>query len=183
MRAARSRLELRRDCGSGTMDAMLRSLSKHILPLASILCFGAACPCQVTRVLLSVDNLHLPAGESLSAFRIDTWGVALVSVCHVPPDWNLTEQKYQNPAGLLSGRSDHGEVLRELHEMYLVDVYSYQPLSKGDPKGEYHPATFSGWVEVATNPDATRGKRQPLTANNFHLTPATRCPLAPPPEP
>jgi hypothetical protein len=140
---------------------------------------------QVTRALLSVDNLNLSAGQSLSAFRIETWGVSLLSVCRIPPDWNLTEQKYEDPQGLLSGRSDvHREVLTELHEMYLVDVYDYHPLPRGNPKGEYHPATFSGWIEVAgEGGSATHGERVALRSGNFHLTPAANCPAPAPPQP
>jgi hypothetical protein len=173
--------------------AMRRSLSSGLLLLVgAVLAFGAPpqSSSQITRALLSVENLNLPAGQSLSAFRIETWGVSLLSVCHIPPSWNLVEQKYEDPQGFLSGRSDfHGEVLRELRQMYLIDVYDYQPLPKGNPKGEYHPATFSGWVEVAEdgeiaeNGSATHGKRRTLRSGNFHLTPASRCPDAPPPQP
>lgn len=139
---------------------------------------------QVTRALLTVDGLNIPVDHSLSAFRITTWGVSLLSVCSIPPDWNLIEEKYEDPGGLLLGRSDvHGAPLRELKQMYLVDVYSYQPLPKGDPKGEFHPASFSGWIEVAKESWNMHGKRRTLHANNFHLTPALQCPIPPPAEP
>jgi len=139
---------------------------------------------QITRALLSVDNLNLPADHSIAGFRIETWGVSLLSVCHIPPSWNLSQEKYEDPAGLLIGRSDvHGEPLRELHQMFLVDVYSYQPLPKGDPKGEYHPASFSGWVEIIEEGSDMHGKRRPLRASNFHLKPASYCPMPPPAQP
>src|ERR1700733_2846981 len=120
------------------MDAMRYDFSIRIFLLIGALVFGAPpqSSSEITRALLSVDNLNVPTGQSLSAFRIETWGVSLLSVCNIPPDWKLVEQKYEDPEGLLSGRSDfHGEVLRELHVMYLVDVYDYQPLPRGNPKG------------------------------------------------
>lgn len=174
------------------MAAMKCNLPGRLLLLIVGLILGAPAQssAQITRALLSVDNLNLPAGESFSAFRIETWGVSLLSVCHIPPSWNVAEKKYEDPEGLLSGRSDfHGERLKELHQMYLVDVYDYQPLPRGNPKGEYHPATFSGWVEVAEegeiaeNGSATHGKRLTLKAGNFHLTPASHCPDPSPAQP
>jgi hypothetical protein len=139
---------------------------------------------QITRALLSVDSLNLPADHSIAAFKIETWGVSLLSVCHIQPSWNLSQDMYEDQAGLLIGRSDvHGEPLRELHQMFLVDVYSYQPLPKGDPKGEYHPASFSGWVQIIEEGSDVHGKRCALRASNFHLTPASHCPTPPPAQP
>ena len=137
------------------------------------MCFVAWCDeashGQITRALLSVEGLNIPADHSLSAFRISTWGVSLLSVCTIPPNWNLIEEKFEDPEGLLMGTSDvHATPPRELHQMYLVDVYSYEPLPKGDPKGEFHPASFSGWVEVATESWNMHGKRHTLHASNFH---------------
>ena len=139
---------------------------------------------QVTRALLTVDGLNIPADYSVSAFRINTWGVVLLNVCSIPPSWNLIEEKYEDPKGLLLGRSDvHGAPLRELKQMYLVDVYGYQALPKGDPKGEFHPASFSGWIEVAKESWNMHGKRRALHASNFRLTPASQCPVPPPAAP
>ena len=170
----------------------MNNLSVRVSLLIGAIIFSAPAQtsAQISRALLSVDNLNLSPSQSLSAFKIDTWGVSLLSVCHIPPSWNLVEQKFQDPQGLLSGRPDfHGEVLRELDEMYLVDVYDYQPLPKGDPKGDSHPATFSGWIEVtesseiAEHGSATHGKRRTLWSGNFRLTPALHCPAPPPPQP
>lgn len=136
---------------------------------------------QLTRALLSVDGLSIPADHSLSAFQIKTWGVSLLSVCSIPQSWNLTEEKYEDPEGVLVGRSDvHGAPLRELRQMYLVDVLDYRPLPKGNPKGDYRPATFSGWIEVARESWNMHGRRRSISSKSFHLTPATRCPVPPP---
>ncbi len=139
---------------------------------------------QVARALLSVENLNLPADHSISFFRIDTWGVSVLNVCNIPRTWTLSQETYLDPAGLLKGHSDlYHEPLKELHEMYLVDVDDYQPLPRGNPKSEYHPASFSGWIQIIKKGADTPGKRRTLSANNFHLTPASSCPALPPPQP
>lgn len=140
---------------------------------------------QTQRALLTLDGLSIPAGGALAAFRIDTWGVIPLAVCKVPPIWEIEEEKFMDPGGFLSGRSDpYHRTLTKLDRMFLVDVYNYQPLPKGDPKeGEYHPASFAGWYEVFDgNGDIVR-KHRVLHAGNFHLTPAPRCPDAPPAQP
>jgi hypothetical protein len=139
---------------------------------------------QAQRVLLTVDGLSIPAGGALAAFRIDTWGVIPLAVCKVPPLWEIREEKFMDSAGFLSGSSDpYHRTLKKLDQVFLVDVYCYQPLPKGDPKSDYHPASFAGWFQVFDgNGDIIR-KRRVFHASNFNLTPATRCPDAPPAEP
>lgn len=139
---------------------------------------------QAQRALLTVDGLSIPAEGALAAFRIDTWGVEFLAVCKVPPLWEIKEEKFLDSAGLLSGRSDpYHRTLTKLDQMFLVDVYSYQPLPRGNPKGEYHPASFAGWFEVFDGNGDVIKKRRVFRADNFHLTPASRCPDAPPAEP
>jgi hypothetical protein len=139
---------------------------------------------QAQRALLTIDGLSIPEGGALAAFRIDTWGVIPLAVCKVPPQWELKEEMYMDPEGFLSGRSDpYHRTLTKLDQMYLVDVYSYQPLPKGDPKGDYHPASFAGWYEVFDGNGDVVKKRRAFRAANFHLTAAARCPDAPPAEP
>lgn len=162
---------------------MTRALARRLISAiaaAMLLIIGARQGFgQITRALLSVDSLDLPADHSIAAFKIETWGVSLLSVCHIPPSWNLSQEMYEDPAGLLTGRSDvHGEPLRELHQMFLVDVYNYQPLPKG-----VHPASFSGWVQIIEEGSDVRGKRRALHASDFHLTPASHCPTPPPAQP
>jgi hypothetical protein len=138
---------------------------------------------DVTRALLSIDDQSIPKDEFITAFKIDTWGVGFLAVCHLPPSWEIKSEKYEDPAGLLSGRSDtHGEQLKELRTLFLVDVYQYQPLARGNPNGEYHPATFAGWIETATHVDQP-SHRKTLNAGNFRITEAARCPDPPPVQP
>jgi hypothetical protein len=139
---------------------------------------------QTQRALLTVDGLRIPPGGALSAFHIDTWGVTPLAVCQVPALWEIKEEKSLDSAALLSGQSDpYHRTLTKLDQLFLVDVYDYQPLPKGDPKGEYHPASFAGWFQVFGGSGNVLRKRRTLHAGNFHLTPALRCPDAPPAEP
>jgi hypothetical protein len=139
---------------------------------------------QVQRALLTVDGLSIPAGGALATFRIDTWGVIPLAVCRVPPQWEIKEEKFMDSAGLLSGRSDpNHRTLTKLDQMFLVDVYSYQPLARANAKGEYYPASFSGWFNVFDGNGDILKERRVLHAGNFHLNPALRCPDAPPSEP
>jgi hypothetical protein len=141
---------------------------------------------EVRRALLSVENLKLPAHATIRAFHIETWGVEFVAVCHMPPSWALKSEKFEDPEGSLDGRADTGgEPLKRLTDFYLVDIYDYQPLPKGDPKGEYHPPSFAGWVEAGTAEPFGGGARRKraLTANNFRLRDSRNCPVAPSPQP
>jgi hypothetical protein len=139
---------------------------------------------QIQRALLSVDGLSIPSDGALYAFHIDTWGVTPLAVCKVFPLWDIKAQKFMDPAGLLSGRSDpYHRTLTKLDQLYLVDVYSYQPMPKGDPKGGYHPASFAGWYEVFDGSGDVVRKRRVFRAKDFRLKAATRCPDAPPAEP
>jgi hypothetical protein len=172
-------------CAALHNTCIMKVSSSVVLSAVLSAMFAIACPSfgQSSRALLSVEGLGLPENETIIAYNISTWGVAFLAVCKVPPSWEIKAEKYMDPEGMLHGRSDvHGEPLRELHQMFLVDVYSYQPLPKGDPKGEYHPASFSGWIEVGTQ-SSEHGKRRTLRSTNFKLTPATRCPDPPAPEP
>jgi len=128
--------------------------------------------------------LRIPPGGALAAFHIDTWGVIPLAVCEVPPLWEIKEEMFLDSAALLSGQSDqYHRTLTKLNQLFLVDVYSYQPLPKGDPKGNYHPASFAGWFEVFDGSGNVIRKHRMLHPGNFHLTPAPRCPDAPPAEP
>ena len=141
---------------------------------------------EVRRALLSVDGLNLTATGTIRAFHIETWGVEFLAVCHLPLSWELKSEKFEDPEGLLEGEADiHGESLNKLSDMYLVDVYDFQPMPRGDPKGEFHPPSFGGWIQVGrveAFDGRTRGKRT-LKADNFRLRDAEACPTPPPASP
>jgi len=168
-------------------DMLCPAVRRFVLTVVGVSCLSLAThssSAQIQRALLTVDGLNIPTGGALAAFRIDTWGVIPLAVCHVPPLWEIKEEKFMDSAGFLSGRSDpYHRTLTKLDQMFLVDVYSYQPLPRGNLKGEYHPASFAGWFEVFDGNGNLLRKRQVFRADNFHLTPAPRCPDAPPSEP
>jgi hypothetical protein len=98
--------------------------------------------------------------------------------------WAFKAEKFMDSSALLSGRSDqYHRTLVKLDKLFLVDVYNYQPLPKGDPKGEHHPPSFAGWFMVFDGNGDVIKKRRKFQARDFHLTPAARCPDAPPAEP
>jgi hypothetical protein len=130
---------------------------------------------DVTRALLSVDGVEVPQGKEIVAFNIETFGVEFLGVCHVPGSWEFKIEKYADPEGVLSGKADNQrDVLRDLRDLFLVDVYEYQPLPRPN-----HPASFAGWVKIASHP-LDPAERRVLHADNFRLTTAARCPDAPP---
>jgi hypothetical protein len=140
---------------------------------------------QAQRALLTIDGMSIPAGGALAAFHIETWGVVPLAVCKTPKLWQISaDNSFLDSSGILLGRSDqYHRTLKKLDQMFLVDVYEYQPLPKGDPKGEYHPASFAGWFQVFDGEGNIIKKRRVFNTGNFHLTPAPRCPDAPPAEP
>lgn len=141
-----------------------------------------AAQADIRRALLSVDQLKMGHDEQIRSFHIKTWGVEILAICHVPPSWQLKAEKYEDPEGDLYGSMDtHGETLKSLPEMYLVDVYDYQQL----PIGNDHPASFAGWIEVGTVASFGGGsaRRRTLKAGNFRLINARGCPEPAPPQP
>jgi hypothetical protein len=165
----------------------MKATENWVVLAITVWSFIAAPACAgIRRVLLSVDELPLPTSESIRAFHIETWGVEFLAVCHLPPSWELKSAKYEDPAGSLDGNADiHGEPLKRLSDMYLLDVYDYQAQPRGDPNGEYHPPSFAGWIEFgASVPFGDQARtRLSLTADNFRLRDAKACPIAPPPQP
>lgn len=153
-------------------------------------CLGLICAepssAEIRRALLSVDGVHLKGAEGIVAFEINTWGVEFLAVCRMPPSWALKSEKYANPEGQLSGKRDaQGLAYRSLANFYLVDVYNYEPEAKGNPKSDFHPASFSSWVELGRNEQfgSARGRRVPLKPQNFKLQNARGCPPAPAAQP
>jgi hypothetical protein len=151
------------------------------------LLLGVASPCaaEIQRALLSVEGLSIPSGKSIFAYRIETFGVEFLAMCRLPTSWALKSEKFENPAGYLSGRADvHGAPLRSLTNLYLVDVYDYQAVATRDGPGE-QPASFAGWIEVGSRQafGDWRGRKVKLRASNFRLMRADRCPAQPPPQP
>ena len=139
----------------------------------------------VKRALLSVDGLNVASADSIYDFRVETWGVEFLSACAFPQSWKLTSEKFEDSSGYLSGRADlHGSRLQRLSDMYLVDVYDYQPTSLHQSSGEV-PASFKGWARVGRREPFGdwHGHKVALSARNFRLREATACPTPPPAAP
>jgi hypothetical protein len=101
---------------------LLRRLGLFGSILATLAGVAQPSSADVRRALLSVDGLGVPAGKSIYAYRIGTWGVAFLAVCTVPPGWELKSEKFEDPEGYLSGRADaHAAPLQSLTNAYLVD--------------------------------------------------------------
>ena len=152
------------------------------LILCAVFAWVSDAQAEIRRALLSVDQLRIGPNEQIRSFHIKTWGVEILAICHVPPSWQLKAEKYEDPEGDLYGSMDtHGEPLKSLPKMYLVDVYDYQRL----PIGNDHPASFAGWVEVGTVASFGGGsaRRRTLKAGNFRLINARSCPEPAPPQP
>jgi len=159
-------------------------MGRALTIFASLMLLSSASVAEgsIKRVLLSVDGLELRPGEVIRAYHVNTWGVEFLSVCHLPQSWQISSEKFEDPEGRLDGKSDvHGAPLRKLSDMYLVDVYDYQTQPKGNPRGSYHPATFSGWATVGTMTDFAGGtnRRIALRTANFRIKAAAACPTAP----
>lgn len=138
------------------------------------------------RVLLTVDGLNLPAGQTIRAFHIQTWGVEFLAVCRLPPSWRLSSEKFEDPEGRLDGKADtHGAALKSLSNTYLLDVYDYQPRPRGNANGDYHPASFAGWVDVGQVEPFDGGirRKRTLKSDQFRMRDAQGCPAPPAPQP
>jgi hypothetical protein len=153
--------------------------------ISQLLAGAGSASAKVERVLLSVGGLNVLPHEGLKQFHITTWGVEYVAICHLPNSWEIKSEKFADPEGWLDGKADEqSQRLTGLRDMYLVDVYDYQPRPKGNPKGDYHPPSFSGWVQIGTSADETSDlPKLKLSPGNFQLRAAKACPPAPPAQP
>jgi hypothetical protein len=132
--------------------------------------------------LLSIQGVTVDDAHHLTEIVIKTWGVEVLAVCHIPPVSVVSVDFDLDPGGTLvwKARSWHGELersdLKELASLFLVRVAEYQKEPRGDPHGDYHPATFAGVATISRIEDPPRARKVRLRWNNFVLTPAARCP-------
>ena len=130
--------------------------------------------------LLSIQGVTLGKNQYVAAFNIKTWGVTVLSVCRVPFAWRVTAGEQSDPEGILAGEGDtFGSYLsaQSLSEItFLIKVENYQAYPRGNPKGEYHPATFAGSITVDKPGTDEEQHSIRLSASNFVRTPASTCP-------
>jgi len=152
--------------------------------LAALL--GATLFCEPTGAastdLLSIKGIQIDEMHHLTKVEIRTWGVEVLAVCHVPPVSIVSVDFDIDPGGILKWKSNswHGELtsagLKELYSIFLVNISDYQKEPRGDPRSQYHPASFEGSATITSIDEPPRERVIKLRSDNFGLMPATRCP-------
>lgn len=159
-------------------------VASFIVTLVSFASFGSQTE------LLSLTGLRLQStapdrsktGQFIASFDLKTWGVKVLAVCHIPAGWTITAGKNANPEGVLSGNAGEGVAfidagtLKQLDDLFLVDVDGYHADDLGDCSKDCTPATFSGVLYEGTYGVETPDIRIRLRSLNIRLTPATSCP-------
>jgi len=132
--------------------------------------------------LLSITGIPLDQGHHLTKVVIRTWGVEVLAVCHIPKVSVVSVDFGLDPGGVLTWKANswHGELnqsaLKALSALFLVRVLDYQREPRGNPSGEYHPASFEGVATIARIEEPQWERLLPLGWRSFSLTPAERCP-------
>jgi hypothetical protein len=132
---------------------------------------------------LSIESPHPSDGQYINGFKIETWGVEILELCHLSPDWDVRKERFEAAAGLLRGEADHQSELNDprpaqLRSLFLVDVYDYRPVTLRDG-GTTHPASFAGWIKFGSVGSPPTGKWLKLAAGDLNLAKATQCPVPP----
>ena len=132
--------------------------------------------------LLSIVGLGIPAGRYVSSFDIQTWGVRVLAVCHIPPGWTVSGGQDADPGGTLSGSASEGVTfldpshLGDLNGLFLVEVADVHA-AQGDlaKDGWYLPPTFDGKIEIGRYGNDTDTSPRRLVPSNIALVAAARC--------
>jgi hypothetical protein len=112
-------------------------------PLVAALLLGAH-PAAAFQ-LLSIRGVELKDNEYVAAFRIETWGVRVRAVCHIPAGWTIKVAGALDPSGTLTGSAVGGVAFLErsdlsaLDHLFLID----------DPDKDF-PRRLDGTVAIGT---------------------------------
>ena len=105
--------------------------------------------------LASIDGIRLDPNEFVDGFTIDTWGVEIVAICHLPPGWEIRAGRAASPDGVIAGEASHGVTflnrarLVQLRDLALVRLSEDPPRRREDrSRGSILPATFAGRVGI-----------------------------------
>jgi hypothetical protein len=136
------------------------------------------------RELLSIRGIVLPEKCYVAGFKIDTWGVKALSVCHLPGGWTITAGKSADPSGTLAGEASLGvtflgqSALKQLSQLFLIEIEGgFQEKAKPIPAGGEFPATFTGKISVGTYGHGDGDIQEVLLAQtNLVREPAEHCP-------
>lgn len=134
-----------------------------------------ATPPRGNSYLVSVTGISLARDEYVDGFAIDTWGVDVLAVCHIPPGWEMRAGREATPVGIIAGEASHGVTflnrprLGELEGLVLVRL-------SGSLDRRNERQAFSGRAQVGRYGVEPGGREVPLAAANLILSPARTCP-------
>jgi hypothetical protein len=153
-------------------------MKASMLPAIALTWVLAALPAHsATTQLLSLGLLPIKAGQYVSDFVIDTQGVDILAVCHVPFGWKITAGIDDAVTGSLQGHAGlgvsfiHDSNRAELDGLFLVRVYKFTTRWDGSM-----PPTFLGRFNVGRYGDDGASRRVKMTPANIKLAGADRCP-------
>ena len=164
----------RAEAGSGAAANRIESNAVQV--------FVPDVPGEPRTYLLSVTGIALNPQEHVDGFRVETWDVDFLAVCHLPPGWQIRAGRMATPDGVLAGEASHGVTfldrmrLSELDDLALVRILDPVQPEEIRSAGGIQPATFSGRATIGTYGDGEPHREQRLGAANIRLLPAARCP-------
>ena len=155
----------------------------RFLPTLALLAISSAAIAeQPGTYLVSIAGASAGDNELVEQFTIETWGVEILAICHIPPGWRMRAGTSAAPDGIIQGEATHGVTRLDrkgffrLRDLALVRISG--PVQGGTRRlgSGSEIATFLGHVAIADSRGRHRQVR--LTMDNIQLTPETRCPGA-----
>ena len=150
------------------------------IPLVlTLLAAGAAPVSRPMTYLVSLEAISIKNTEDIKSFSVETWGVRVKSVCHIPAGWWIKAGSSATPDGVLAGEGSQGATWfdtsspSELRSLALVEVSG--PIRWADEKSGTGtvPATFKGFATLETD---AGDRRVALGYRNIILKRADHCP-------
>lgn len=148
----------------------MRAFSIYALAaMLAVLAVKAEAATAGTPELLSLQGLALKTSQYIDGFKIETLGVRILAVCHIPMGWHLTAGHGIDQFGELSGESQGGvaninkDGLSDLNGLFLIAV-------EPDTAVPFRGTIRTGYY--GRNLDQTRN----LRPENLKRVPAARCP-------
>jgi hypothetical protein len=164
------------------------SMRNAIIRAAMIVCCSAhiahaTTPKPGNTYLMSLTGLKVGRDEAIDQFKIDTWGVEVLSVCKIPYGWQISAGKSADPSGLLSGQASLGitfinqKLLPSLKDLFLVKIEGKLDRRTVKFSNGERPATFAGTAGVWTyGSDDDGDKKRLFTYRALKFRAARRCP-------
>jgi hypothetical protein len=124
---------------------MSPALIRFACAALSVAALLAGAPPAAAFQLLSIRGIELKDNEYVAAFRIETWGVRVRAVCHIPTGWSIKIAGALDPSGTLTGGAAGGVAFLErgdlgaLDRLFLID----------DPDKDV-PRRLDGTVSIGT---------------------------------